>query len=73
MKRSLLTILWATTLAGAAVAQQSPKTQKTVPWARYNQGVHWESSLDEAFKKAEKLGKPVLLHQLVGDMKAEGC
>ena len=27
---------------------------------------------EEALKKAERTGKPVLLHQLVGDMKAEG-
>ena len=57
-------------LAAAAWAQSAPKP---APWAGYNQGVHWEASLDEAKKKAERTGRPILLYQLVGDLKAEGC
>lgn len=73
MKISLLAIVWAAGMTAAAAAQQTAKPPKPIPWAGYNQGVRWEASVDEAFKKAERTGKPVLLHQLVGDMKAEGC
>jgi hypothetical protein len=35
--------------------------------------IRWQSSLDEALRHAAREGKPVLLHQLVGDMDKEGC
>jgi len=74
MKTSLLALAFAAGLSVSAAAQQSEKPLKPPPhWAGYNQGVRWEASVDEAFRKAEQTGKPVLLHQLVGDMKAEGC
>ena len=60
-------------MAATAAAQNAPPPPKTVPWSGYNRGVRWEASLEEALKKAGETGKPVLLHQLVGDMKAEGC
>lgn len=58
-----LTILLA--LTGVASAQQK--------WAGYDKGVKWEASLDQALKRAAKEAKPVLLYQLVGDLKREGC
>ena len=74
MKTSLLAIVLGVGLSASAVAQQSVKPPKPPPpWAGYNQGVRWETSVDEAFRKAEQTGKPVMLHQLVGNMKAEGC
>ena len=42
-------------------------------WKGYNQGITWEDSLDSAKAKATREGKPILLHQLVGDMNLEGC
>ena len=60
-------------MASAAWADGPKKPEKSVPWAQYNQGVRWEASLQDALKKAKESGKPVLVHQLVGDMKAEGC
>ena len=73
MKTSLLAIALAAGMSAAAAAQQAPKPLKLPPWSKYNQGVKWEASLDQALKKAAETGKPVMLHQLVGDMKAEGC
>jgi hypothetical protein len=73
MKTCVLAILMTVVIAAAAGAQDSRKPSKPVPWADYNRGVHWETSLEVALKKAEQTGKPVLLHQMVGDMKAEGC
>ena len=70
MKTSVMAIGILAGMAAAAAAQSTPKP---TPWSGYNKGVHWEASLDEALKKAEQTGKPVMLHQLVGDMKAEGC
>ena len=70
MKTSVMAIGILAGMAAAAAAQSSPMPH---PWPGYNKGVHWEASLDEALKKAEQTGKPVMLHQLVGDMKAEGC
>jgi hypothetical protein len=70
MRTSLLAIGILAGMAAVAAAQNAPKPG---PWAGYNRGVHWENSLDEALKKAGETGKPVMLHQLVGDMKAEGC
>ncbi len=42
-------------------------------WEGYNKGIVWEKSVDDAQKRAAREGKPVLLHQLVGDMNKEGC
>ena len=36
-------------------------------------GVKWEKSLDEAKRRADREGKPILLYQLVGDLDKEGC
>lgn len=73
MKIQLLAIMLVAGMSAAATAQASRKPVKPTPWASYNQGVRWEASVDEAFQRAERENKPVLLHQLVGDMKAEGC
>ncbi len=73
MKTSVLALGLLAGMAAAAMAQNAPKAPKPVPWAGYNKGIHWEASCEEALKKAAETGKPVLLHQLVGDMKAEGC
>ena len=35
--------------------------------------IHWETSLDAARARAAREGKPVLFHQLVGDLDKEGC
>ena len=42
-------------------------------WTDYNKGVKWETSLDAAKSRASKEGKPILFHQLVGDLDKEGC
>jgi hypothetical protein len=39
----------------------------------YNKGVKWEESLQAAVTRARKEQKPILLFQLVGDLKKEGC
>ena len=68
--------------APAAWAQESPceiqshccKGGKDAkPWAGMKGGVTWETSLDEARKRAAREGKPILLYQLVGDLDKEGC
>jgi hypothetical protein len=51
--------------ATAAHAQES--------WKGYNEGIRWEKSLDAAKLRAAKEGKPILFHQLVGDLDKEGC
>lgn len=51
--------------AGRAEAQES--------WKGYNRGIKWEKSLDAAKRRAADEGKPILFHQLVGDMDKEGC
>lgn len=51
--------------AGAAQAQE--------PWKGYNQGIKWEKSLDDAKARAAREGRPILFHQLVGDMDKDGC
>ena len=43
------------------------------PWKGYQKGVQWEKSLDAAMQRAKKEGKPILVHQLVGDMSKDGC
>jgi hypothetical protein len=52
------------------IVLQAPEAK---PWSGYDRGVRWETSLDEARKRAAKEGKPVLFHQLVGRMDKEGC
>ena len=42
-------------------------------WKEYDKGIRWEKSLDAAKLRAAKEGKPILFHQLVGDMDKEGC
>jgi hypothetical protein len=42
-------------------------------WKNYDQGIRWEKSLDAANLRAAKEGKPILFHQLVGDLDKEGC
>jgi hypothetical protein len=73
MKTQVLAIVLVAGMSAVAAAQSSAKPPKPSPWSGYNKGVRWEASVDEAFQKAEQTGKPVLLHQLVGDMKAVGC
>ena len=38
-----------------------------------HRGIRWEKSLDAARLRAAKEGKPILFHQLVGDLDKEGC
>ena len=42
-------------------------------WKGYDKGIRWEKSLDAAKLRAAKEGKPILFHQLVGDLDKEGC
>ena len=42
-------------------------------WKDYGKGIQWEKSLDAAKLRAIKEGKPILFHQLVGDLDKEGC
>ena len=43
-------------------------------WAGENdRGIRWEKSLDAAKLRAAREGKPILFHQLVGDLDKEGC
>jgi hypothetical protein len=42
-------------------------------WAEYGKGVKWEACLDAAKKRAATENKPILFHQLAGDMNKEGC
>ena len=42
-------------------------------WKSYNKGITWEDSLEAAKARAAREGKPILLHQLVGDLSLEGC
>ena len=37
------------------------------------EAIRWEASLDAARTRAAREGKPVLFHQLVGDLDKEGC
>ena len=43
------------------------------PWKGYQKGIQWEKSLDAAMQRAKKEGKPILIHQLVGDLDKMGC
>ena len=38
-----------------------------------SEAIRWEPSLDAARARAAREGKPVLFHQLVGDLDKEGC
>ena len=38
-----------------------------------DRGIRWEKSLDAAKLRAAKEGKPILFHQLVGDLDKDGC
>ena len=71
MKTQVLAIGLVLGMAAAAAAQNA-KPPKPGPWAGYNRGVRWEESVDDALQKARETGKPVMVHQLVGDMKLEG-
>jgi hypothetical protein len=42
-------------------------------WPRYNEGVRWHTSLEEACKRARQEGKLVFYYLLVGDMDKELC
>jgi hypothetical protein len=42
-------------------------------WDGYDKGIKWEKSLDAAVERAKKEKKPILFHQLVGDLDKEGC
>ncbi len=49
------------------------KGGKAQPWEGYNKGVHWTQSKDEAFRKAKKERKLVMVFHLVGDLDKGGC
>ena len=38
-----------------------------------DRGIRWEKSLKAARLRAAREGKPILFHQLVGDLDKEGC
>ena len=42
-------------------------------WKDYDRGIRWEKSLDAAKLRAAREGKPILFHQLVGDLDKDGC
>lgn len=54
-------------LAAAATARAQED------WKGYGRGIRWEKSLDAAKLRAAREGKPILFHQLVGDLDKEGC
>jgi len=54
-------------LASAAAARADES------WKDYDKGIRWEKSLDAAKLRAAREGKPILFHQLVGDLDKEGC
>ena len=45
----------------------------TILLALQAEPIRWEASLDAARARAAREGKPVLFHQLVGDLDKEGC
>ncbi len=47
--------------------------QEKKDWDGYNKGITWEKSLDDAKQKAAESKKPILVHQLVGDLDKVGC
>ena len=54
-------------LASAATARAGDS------WKDYDKGIRWEKSFDAAKARAAREGKPILFHQLVGDLDKEGC
>jgi len=54
-------------------ARQCCDNGKPKPWDGYNQAVTWTQSIDDAFAKAKKEGKVVMVFHLVGDLDKEGC
>lgn len=67
------TILTAAWLALATAFPQQAKEPAPAAWKTYNAGVRWEASLEDAQKRAAETRRPILLHQLVGDLNKEGC
>ena len=63
--------LIAVALAAGLVATAPADAQEA--WSGYNHGIQWEASLDAAKARAASEGKPILFHQLVGDLDREGC
>lgn len=61
----------ALTVAGLLGAVLAVRAEED--WKGYNRGIRWEKSIDEAKRRAAIEGKPILLHQLVGDLDKEGC
>lgn len=51
----------------------TPSATAEEAWAGYNRGIRWEPSLVAAKARAAREGKPILFHQLVGDLDKEGC
>jgi hypothetical protein len=54
-------------LASAAAARADES------WKGDDEGIHWEKSLDAAKLRAAREGRPILFHQLVGDLDKDGC
>lgn len=83
MKRTVLWIALALLAAPAAFAQdesghswnQGKPGRKYKPWAGYNKPgtVQWTEGAEEAFEKAKKEKKLVLIVNFVGEMKFDGC
>ena len=46
---------------------------KANPWAGYNKGITWSESVEDGIIDATVSGKVLMLFQLVGDMRLEGC
>lgn len=57
----------------AVLVASTAVLQAEEEWKGYNRGIRWEKSLDAAKTRAAKEGKPILFHQLVGDLDKEGC
>ncbi len=68
-------ILFALSMASsiAALSAAVSLAPQDAPCERAARGIRWERSLDYALRRAAREGKPVLFHQLVGDMDKEGC
>ena len=59
--------------SGAGIGQPELRVLAQEAWGGYNHGIRWEASLDAAKVRAAREGKPILFHQLVGDLDREGC
>ena len=68
-----MTSLVSMTVAIGCVLAASADAQDQERWKGYNKGIKWEKSLEAAKARAMRESKPVLLHQLVGDMDRQGC